>query len=134
MKPSNFVKFRICIGACIAPVLFGAMQLRAETASPPPAVMEAPLRDPWIPPAARTPSLAPPTRDAALRGQVEQKLKAGFDAADTAHAGTLTREQAQAAHLGLIVRHFDEIDANGTGAVRFDDVKQFLKRRGAQLD
>jgi hypothetical protein len=106
----------------------------AQTGDSPPAVMQAPMRDPWIPPAARKPSTSPPTQGAALRRQVEQKLKQAFDAADTDHSGTISLAQAKAANLGLVVRHFDEIDVNNTGTVQFGDVKQFLKKRGAQLD
>ncbi|MEJ0047483.1 MAG: EF-hand domain-containing protein [Rhodospirillales bacterium] len=105
----------------------------AQTTAPP-AVMEGPLRDPWLPPEARKPSGARATQGVELRKQVEQKLKLAFDAANPSRSGTLTRQQAQAAHLGLIARHFDEIDVNHTGVVQFEDVKRFLKQRGAQLD
>jgi phosphatidylserine/phosphatidylglycerophosphate/cardiolipin synthase-like enzyme len=47
---------------------------------------------------------------------------------------SLTREQARSAGLGYIVRHFDDIDRQRAGAVSFDDVKRFLRGRGAQLD
>lgn len=117
----------VALSICVSPV-------PAQAVDSPPAVMEAPMRDPWIPPAARKPSTSPPTQGAALRGQVEQKLKRAFDAADTDRSGSISLDQAKAANLGLVVRHFDEIDVNKTGAVQFDDVKQFLKKRGAQLD
>jgi hypothetical protein len=93
-----------------------------------------PLRDPWVPPESRKASTAPPTEGAALRVQVEHKLKQAFDAADVSHTGSLTRQQANAAGLGFVAKHFDEIDRQKTGAVRFDDVKRFLVARGAQLD
>jgi hypothetical protein len=93
-----------------------------------------PLRDPWVPPESRKPSEAPPSEGAALRAQVERKLKQAFDAADVAGAGSLTRQQATAAGLGFVARHFDEIDRQKTGAVRFDDVKRYLVERGAQLN
>ncbi len=111
-----------------------ALPAYAQTTLSPPAVMEQPLRDPWVPPAARKPSAAPPTQGAELRKQVEQKLKAVFETAAAAHSGSVTLAQAKAANLGLVVRHFDEIDVNHSGAVRFDDVKTFLKNRGANLD
>ncbi|HTS20528.1 MAG TPA: EF-hand domain-containing protein [Casimicrobiaceae bacterium] len=100
----------------------------------PPAAAQRPLRDPWLPPDARNPSTAPPTQGAALREQVERKLKRDFDAADVSGTGTLTRAQASAAGLGYIARHFDQIDRNKSGVVRFDDVKRYLRERGAQLD
>jgi hypothetical protein len=111
-----------------------ALPLPIHAEDSPPAVMQAPMRDPWIPPAARKPSTSPPAQGAALRRQVEQKLKKAFDQADVGHSGTVSLEQAQAANLGFVVRHFDDIDVNKTGVVQFDDVKQFLKKRGAQLD
>lgn len=102
--------------------------------SMPAAAAEVPMLDPWVPPDLRRPSTAPPTQGAALRDQVERKLKQGFDDADTAHTGTLTRQQASAAGLGYVAMHFDEIDRGRTGAVRFEDVKRFMRERGAQLN
>jgi hypothetical protein len=106
----------------------------ARAATSPPATIETPLRDPWVPPELRKAPSAPAPQGAALRAQVERKLKAGFDAADVSHVGTVTRGQARAAGLGYIVKHFDEIDRQRAGAVSFDDVKRFLRTRGAQLD
>ena len=99
---------------------FTAVALDAIAADPAPAQAAQPLlRDPWVPPELRKPPTTPPTEGAALRAQVEHKLKAAFDAADTAHVGSLTREQANAAGLGFVARHFEEIDRQKAGAVRF---------------
>jgi hypothetical protein len=87
-----------------------------------------------VPPEARSPSKAPPSDGAALRAQVERKLKRAFDEADVGSIGSLTRQQASAAGLGFVARHFDEIDRQRRGAVRFDDVKRYLVERGARLD
>ena len=106
----------------------------AAAAEPMSVKSEQPLRDPWVPPESRKASAATPTEGAALRAQVERKLKKAFDAADVSHTGSLTRQQANAAGLGLVARHFDQIDRNKTGAVRFDDVKRYLIEQGAQLD
>jgi hypothetical protein len=106
----------------------------AFAAESPPAAAQRPLRDPWVPPESRQPPTAPATQGAALRAQVERKLKHDFDAADVTGTGTLTREQAQAAGLGYIAKHFDQIDRSKSGVVRFDDVKRYLRERGAQLD
>jgi hypothetical protein len=123
--------------ACI--VASGAAQLAlgasaALAAEPISVKMEQPLRDPWVPPEARQPSTSPPTEGAALRAQVERKLKRDFDAADLSHSGSLTRQQAAGAGLGYIAQHFDEIDRQKTGAVRFDDVKRYLMEHGAALN
>ena len=117
------------IGAAFALVPFAVVAAEPMAAS-----AQQPLRDPWVPPEARNPSQAPPSEGAALRAQVERKLKRAFDAADVNRAGSLTRQQASAAGLGFVVRHFDEIDRQKSGAVRFDDIKRYLVERGARLD
>jgi hypothetical protein len=108
--------------------------LDASAAEPLSVQSTQPLRDPWVPPESRKPSAAAPTEGAALRAQVERKLKQAFDTADVSHTGSLTRQQASSAGLGFVAKHFDEIDRQKIGAVRFDDVKRFLVARGAQLD
>ena len=99
------------------------------------AAAEVPLLDPWVPPAVREKAVSPgvPTEGAALRAQVEAKLRARFEAV-AGRAGTLSREQAAGAGLGAIARDFDAIDRRGAGRVSFEDYKQFLRSRGAQLD
>lgn len=108
--------------------------LAAFAAEPMAATAQQPLRDPWVPPAARNPSKAPPSEGVALRSEVERKLKRAFDDADVGRTGSLTRQQASAAGLGFVARHFDAIDRQKRGVVRFDDVKRYLVERGAQLD
>ena len=97
------------------------------------AAMETPMLDPWVPPSLRKTAPRPPTEGVELKAQVERKLRASFDAADVAHAGSLTRDQARAAGLGFIVNNFDRIDAAGTGRVTFDDLKRYLRTQGADL-
>ena len=94
---------------------------------------QAPMRDPWVPPALRQSASAPATRGAALQAQIEAKLRARFERADVERAGSITREQAQAAGLGLVARDFDRIDTHGRGRVGFDDLKRYLRGRGAAL-
>ena len=90
---------------------------------------EVPMLDPWVPPAVREKALpqVAPAEGAALRAQVEAKLKARFDAV-AGKGGTLTREQAAAAGLGAIARDFAAIDRRGAGRVTFEDYKAFLGR------
>lgn len=123
----------LVLAATALTLALGAL-MPARAATSPPATIETPLRDPWVPPELRKAPSAPAPQGAALRARVERKLKAGFDAADVSGSGTLTREQARGAGLGYIARHFDEIDRQRAGAVSFDDVKRFLRGRGAQLD
>jgi len=122
-------------GAVLAVVVLGAAApAPAATPRSPRATIETTIRDPWVPPELRTPPRSPAPQGAALRAQVERKLKAGFDRADVDRSGTVTRDQARAAGLGYLVKHFDDIDRQRAGAVSFDDVKRFLRGRGAQLD
>ena len=94
------------------------------------------LRDPWVPPPVRAQAQAEgrsePTRGAALAAQVERKLRRRFEAADAAGSGRITREQARAAGLGRIADDFERIDAAGSGSVSFDEVKRYLRARGAR--
>ncbi len=106
----------------------------AWAADMPPASMERPLQAPSVPKAIRDQAIpTTATRGPALRDQVEKKLKVSFDAAAT-RDGTLTKEQAGAGGLGFIAQHFEAIDTRKTGLVRFEDVKVFLRARGAELD
>ena len=92
-----------------------------------------PLRDPWVPPEVRAqPHGGHETRGEALHGQVEKKLRESFAAADVEGRGSITREQARAANLGVVVENFDAIDAAHGGRVSFDDLKRFLRSRGAR--
>lgn len=95
------------------------------------AVMERDWIEPWVPPAVAksAQALPAPKRGAELRAEVERRLRADFEAA--APEGTLTREQARAAGLGFIAGHFEAIDRRGSGVVRFEDYRAFLKSRGA---
>jgi len=97
------------------------------------ASMQAPMCDPCVPPALRNGAPAPQTEGAALQAQVERKLRQSFDAADVERTGTLTREQARAAGLGVVANNFDQIDTAKTGKVTFEDVKRYLRSRGAKF-
>lgn len=106
---------------------------RVPTGAMPAAVMQTPLRGLWVPDSLRRAPPAPATQGEALRAQVERKLREEFDAAPGKRAGELTRDEARAAGLGYVARNFDAIDARRAGAVRFEDVKRFLREQGAQL-
>jgi len=110
-----------------------AAAAQAQNSAPEPQFQGPLLRDPWVPEHARKASSAPPTEGAALRAQVEAKLRAAFDAADTKRRGTLTRDEAKAAGLGYVAEHFERIDTRKSGRVSFDDVKRYLRARGAAL-
>jgi len=97
------------------------------------ATMEMPMLDPWLPPTLRKAAPQPPPHGGTLKAQVERKLRAGFDAADIEHAGSVTLAQARAAGLGYVANNFARIDAAGAGRVSFDDVKRYLREQGADL-
>ena len=132
-RPMQLGMCRLGIAA-IAAASIALVPTRGVAAEPIAATVEQPLRDPWVPPEARHPSLTPPPAGAALRAAVERKLRQAFDEADISRTGSLTREQARAGGLGFVARHFDEIDRQRRGAVRFDDVKRYMVERGARLD
>ena len=97
----------------------------------PAAAIEMKLRDPMLPESLRNLKPTPPTTGNALRAQVEERLRGLFDSARPKRAGLLTLEEARAAGLGYIANNFQAIDTRGTGAVSFDDVKRFMRERGA---
>ena len=87
------------------------------------------LRDPAVPEALRHVTPSPETRGEALQAQVQSKLRARFEAADTTGAGHISRLQAEAAGLGYVARHFDEIDASRHGSVSWPQVQAWLAQR-----
>jgi hypothetical protein len=91
------------------------------------------LLDPYVPPASRKASKRPPTAGKALQAQVEQKLKAAFDAADATGQGSLSLEEAREANLGFVLQHFETMDTRKAGRVTFDDLKCYLRTRGARI-
>ena len=92
-----------------------------------------PLRGPWVPQSARIEGPPPPeTRGEALRAQVERKLQGTFAAADKQGRGSITREEARAANFGLVADNFDAIDVARAGSVSFEDLKRYLRQRGAK--
>lgn len=118
-------------------LLFGLGAFHAATAAgpaeTPKPMVQGSLCDPCLPPALQGQPAAPETRGAALQAQVERKLRESFDAADVGKRGVLTRDQARAAGLGVIVNHFDRIDSTGRGAVSFEDVQRYLRARGSRF-
>ena len=92
------------------------------------------LRDPWVPDAVAARAAADHAKRApvqSLPDQVERKLRTSFERADVEARGSITRDQARAAGLGLVVREFDRIDVQRTGRVAFDDLLRHLHARGA---
>ena len=96
-----------------------------------------PHLDPGKPPAAAQQAAQaeartrPASIGAKLDSDAEAHLRASFEAADTAHRGTLSRDEAQAGGFGWIANHFDAIDTKHAGRVSFDDVKRHLNSRSA---
>jgi hypothetical protein len=124
----------ICRATGVTLALVGAGGLALSQADP---AMQRPLRDPWVPPqvaaSAASSASASAAHRTALSAQVERQLRERFDAADTGKTGRLTREQARAAGLGYIDKSFEQIDTARQGSVGFEDVKRFLRGRGAAI-
>jgi hypothetical protein len=96
-----------------------------------------PFLDPGRPPAAARQAAQAETRmrpasvGPVLDAEAVAHLRASFDAADTAHRGTLSRDEAQAGGFGWIANHFDAIDTRHAGRVSFEDVRRYLGARSA---
>lgn len=58
-------------------------------------------------------------------GKAGQKLEERFAAADKDHDGKLTKAEAEAG-MPRLAKHFDEIDAQKTGSVTLEQVKQYM--------
>jgi len=56
-------------------------------------------------------------------------MKARFEAANTSNDGKLTLDQARAAHLSMVVHHFDQIDAEHKGYVTLQDMHTWHQAR-----
>lgn len=109
--------------ACLLPAA-----LAADEAS----LAALPHADPYLPPAARHPIANAPAGEA-LKAKVAQKLAKRFDEADADHTGTVTREQAMRAGWGFVAQHFDNIDVQHSGKVSLDDIRRYMRSRGAAL-
>jgi len=102
------------------------------------AAQAAPHLDPGRPPLAQQQAaqaenrVRPASVGATLDADSQRLLRASFDAADRAHRGSLTREEAQAGGFGWVTNHFDEIDTAHAGRVSFDDVRRYLQLRDAR--
>src|SRR6202008_1641195 len=96
-----------------------------------------PLRDPAQPPSAVRQAAPAQNRErrasvgAPLDAEAQAHLRASFDAADVAHRGTLSSDEARAGGFGWIANHFDAIDTGHAGLVSFDDGLRYLKPRDA---
>ena len=115
----------VLVVSMIVALLAGATAARAT-----------PHLDPGKPPASAQQAARAETRTrpasvgATLDSDAERHLRASFEAADTAHRGTLSRDEARAGGFGWIANHFDAIDTKHAGRVSFDDVKRYLHPQG----
>lgn len=76
---------------------------------------------------------APAQSPLSMRALVLFKLQQQFDAADRDGLGLVTREQLALSGWILMARHFDDIDRRALGQIRFADIVDYLRARGAQL-
>ncbi|WP_155628475.1 hypothetical protein [Burkholderia territorii] len=76
------------------------------------------------------PDSAPPaTTKSNVADAITTDLKAKFKAAADPATHLLTKEGANKTGWGWAVDHFDEIDTERKGAVRYEDVIRYLNRR-----
>ena len=104
----------------------------ASAAAMPPAVFETHVHGPSLPESIRGLAPSPPSHGKAFEAEVTQRLRDLFDSAHGHEAGRLTKEEARAAGLGFVAKHFDEIDAARAGSVSFEDLQHYLAERNAQ--
>ena len=101
------------------------------------AAQAGPFLDPGRPPASAQQAAQAEGRTraasvgAALDSEAMERLRASFEAADVAHRGTLSPDEARAGGFGWIADHFEAIDARHAGRVSFDDVRRYLEARRA---
>jgi hypothetical protein len=67
-----------------------------------------------------------------LASDQKTTLTQRFEAANTTHDGHLTKQQAQAAHMQTVSRHFDAIDKDHKGYVTVDDISAYTAAQRAQ--
>lgn len=110
----------------------GAQTPPAETPPPPAraaATVATPYSDSYVPRSMRQPQRDIAPGPVLLRFTSVQKLKKRFEDADTDHSGTLSREEARQAGLGVVDKNFDSIDTAQRGNVSFDDLNAYLIQR-----
>ena len=64
------------------------------------------------------------------RGDMAEKMKERFAAADKNGDGKLTRDEAKAG-MPFVYKHFDEIDKAHSGAITMADIAAFAKEKRA---
>lgn len=63
--------------------------------------------------------------------QARAKFEQRFNAADTDHDGTLSREEAKAG-MPNVYKHFDEIDTAKRGVVSKEEIGAYLEKKAQQ--
>ena len=114
--------------ALLATASAGAQSPQAETPASAPG-MSTPYSDSYVPRSMRQPQRDIAPGPVLLRFTSVQKLKKRFEDADTDRSGTLNREEARQAGLGVVDKNFDSIDTAQRGNVSFDDLNAYLIQR-----
>jgi hypothetical protein len=114
-------------GLLFVAVALAVMPVWADGAAEPDRAGIGEMGDPYVPAMKRHASTEAPTSGAALQGQVEEKLRRQFAAADVGGTGWVTKEQAQQAGWGYLVRHFEQVDTAGRGSVSFEQVREYQR-------
>jgi hypothetical protein len=117
--------------ALLATAGAGAQTPQAETPAPivraaSAAGVATPYSDSYVPRSMRRPQRDIAPGPVLLRFTTVQKLKKRFEDADIDHSGTLNREEARQAGLGVVDKN---IDTAQRGNVSFDDVNAYLIQR-----
>lgn len=110
---------RRLLPATAAALLLLAWQAQAQT-QPAPATTESPATPGTSAPA--TPA-TPAKKPAARRMTLQQR----FDAANTAHDGHLTKDQATAANWPYVANNFTAMDKDKKGYITVQDIRAYAK-------
>ena len=123
---------RKSLAAVPTPAAAAPAETPASAAAMPPAVFETHVHGPSLPESIRGLAPSPPSHGNAFEAEVTQRLRDLFDSAHGHEAGRLTKEEARAAGLGFVAKHFDEIDAARAGSISFEDFQRYLAGSAAQ--
>lgn len=117
-----------------AALMLFAMQVQpvlAQTTTPPSTVAPVPTAPAAAAPPV-TPAEVPPTKGVRSGSKhIRMTLQQRFDAANTAHDGHLTKDQATAVKWRYVISHFDAMDSGSKGYVTVADVHDYASKARA---
>ncbi|WP_156876872.1 EF-hand domain-containing protein [Paludibacterium yongneupense] len=133
------IRCRTASAALLTALLTVSAQARdMEDAPPAPQTRQgmAQLGDPYVPPRVRASArslLSSPASTLSLQDRALGKLKKKFDEADIDNSGRVSQARAAQAGFGYLADHFAEIDIPRRGSISFEQLKTFMRAKGARF-